>query len=57
MSNFKITIVCASCESKNIEVDLWMNQGAGLLHLKCQDCKNETHNSYDSDDLQDTINK
>jgi len=57
MLRFKIEITCGECGSKNVETELYMNQDAGLLYVKCLDCDNVPKLAYDDEDLRLTINK
>lgn len=54
---FTIAITCNKCGSNNVEPELHMNQGYGLLSLSCLDCDNKPDTLYDEQDLEETINK
>lgn len=52
MKPFKVFISCNKCGSKNVEIDLGMNQGVGLMSLECNGCGNTiTHCEDDINEL------
>ena len=55
-NEFKIEVSCIKCGSQNVEANLWMNQGTGLLSFECRDCPNDPDLAYDDDDLNDSMN-
>lgn len=57
MKGFKIKITCNVCQSDNVETELAMNQGAGLLGLDCRNCGNDNEGKYlDDKDLSSVVN-
>lgn len=56
INKFTIFITCDVCKSDDVEVDLLMNQGTGLLAIECNECGYNPDLAYDTDDLQKAIN-
>lgn len=52
MEPFKVSISCNKCGSLNVEIELAMNQGVGLMSLECNGCGNMvTHCEDDISEL------
>lgn len=54
---FKIEITCTNCGSNKVEVELYMAQATGLLSIECLNCDNKPNESYDNEDLDESINQ
>lgn len=52
VDNFKIEITCTECSSNNVETELTMNQGTGLLGIVCLDCGNDPERYLDDEALE-----
>ena len=53
---FKLQATCLQCQSRNVEVELWMAQGSGCIGFKCRDCESEEgYADQGPEDIQDAF--